>query len=238
MLTRLHTTTYVGSGHLRVPLFFVLSTSATAAPMTPTTSQSAPAAPTGLPGVVERARGRMLEEVLEPVLVTLGFELVDLDWTSTGRQRKLQVFVDRPADHPAGGIDLGDCARLSPVISNALDAAELADQAQGDHGGELARLLESHYVLEVSSPGLERPLARRSHYERFIGRLCNLRVFSPLAPGDAQRNFHGRIEAVAPDPAHPHDDRSGTVTLRDPDGGLEHRIPIDRVRRARLVFEG
>lgn len=227
--------------------------------MPQTDSQSTTAVPTGLPGVVERARGLMLEAVIEPVLATLGYELVDLEWSSTGRQRKLQVFIDRPAAEaretptettaqtaetpvkpaaggPVGGVDLQDCARLSPIISNALDAAEVASPSTD--GGELARLLASHYVLEVSSPGLERPLSRRSHYERFVGRLCKLRVFSPLAPGDAQRNFHGRIEAVSPDPTNPQDDRSGIVTLRDPDGGLEHRIPIDRVRRARLVFEG
>jgi ribosome maturation factor RimP len=206
-----------------------------------------PDAPTGVPGVVEHARGLLLESVIEPVLTTLGYELVNLEWSSTGRQRKLQIFVDRPVGHPAGGIDLEDCARLSPILGNALDAAEVADKvggvadkagAEATHGGELARLLESHYVLEVSSPGLERPLSRRSHYERFVGRLCRVRVFSPLVPGDAQRNFHGRIEAVEPDPGKPHDDRSGTVTLRDPDGGIEHRIPIDRVRRARLVYEG
>lgn len=206
-------------------------------------------APAGVPGEVEHARGLLLESVIEPVLATLGYELVHLEWSSTGRQRKLQVFVDRPEGHPAGGIDLEDCARLSPIIGNALDAAEIADKVGGGadqagnadeptHGGELARLLESHYVLEVSSPGLERPLSRRSHFARFVGRLCRLRVFSPLAPGDAQRNFHGRIEAALPDPGKPHDDRSGTVTLRDPDGGIEHRIPIDRVRRARLVYEG
>lgn len=211
--------------------------------------------PTGVPGTVERARGRMLEAVVEPVLATLGYELVHLEWTATGRQHKLQIFVDHPA-----GITLDDCARLSPILGNALDAAEIADAAHGaagadaahgaaeppgaataeggGFGGELSRLLAAPYVLEVSSPGLERPLSRRSHYARFIGRLCRLRVFSPLAPGDAQRNFNGRIEAVEPDPHQPNDDRSGTVTLRDPDGGQEHRIPIDRVRRARLVYEG
>lgn len=193
----------------------------------------------GLPGTVERARDRMLEAVLEPVLSTLGYELVHVEWSASGRQRKLQVFVDHP-----DGIDLGDCARLSPIVSNALDAAEVADKAaeapadHGAHGGELARLLEGSYTLEVSSPGLERPLSRRSHYARFMGRLCKLRVFSPLAPGDTQRNFHGRIEAVTPDPNQPDDDRSGTVTLRDPDDGRAHPIPLDRVRRARLVYEG
>jgi ribosome maturation factor RimP len=194
--------------------------------------------PSGVPGTVERARGLMLEAVVEPVLSTLGYALVHLEWTAAGRARKLQVFIDHP-----DGIDLDDCSRLSPIIGNALDAAEVADAegpAAGEpsrFGGELARLLAAPYVLEVSSPGLERPLSRRSHFDRFIGRLCKVRVFSPLAD-DAQRNFHGRIEAVEPDPGQPNDDRSGTVTLRDPDGGHEHRIPIDRVRRARLVYEG
>jgi ribosome maturation factor RimP len=194
---------------------------------------------TGVPGTVERARGLMLEAVIEPVLTTLGYELVHLEWTVSGRQRKLQIFVDHD-----GGISLDDCARLSPILGNALDAAEVADQAGAEAAdgagfhGELARLLEAPYVLEVSSPGLERPLSRRSHYARFVGRLCRLRVYSPLESGAAQRNFHGRIEAVLPDPTKPHDDRSGTVTLRDPDGGQEHHIPIDRVRRARLVYEG
>ncbi len=99
-------------------------------------------------------------------------------------------------------------------------------------------MLAGSYVLEVSSPGLERPLSRRSHYARFVGRLIKLRVFSPLAPGDTQRNFHGRIEATLPDPDQPDDDRTGTVCLRDPDGGAEYRIPIHRVRRAHLVYEG
>lgn len=187
--------------------------------------------PSGVPGTVERARGLLLEAVIEPVLSTLGYELVHLEWTAAGRQRKLQVFVDHP-----DGIDLEDCARLSPILGNALDVAETADAEGGP--GELARLLQAPYVLEVSSPGLERPLSRRSHFARFVGRLCKLRVFSPLVEDGAQRNFHGRIEAVEPDPNTPNDDRSGTVTLRDPDGGQEHRIPIDRVRRARLVYEG
>ncbi|MCX4244632.1 ribosome maturation factor RimP [Paraliomyxa miuraensis] len=196
--------------------------------------------PAGPPGTVERARGLMLEAVLEPVLHTLGFELVHVEWSVSGRHRKLQVFIDHP-----DGVDLDDCARCSPILGNALDASEVADaadpagaSASGPYSGELARLLEAPYVLEVSSPGLERPLSRRSHFARYLGRLCKLRVFSPLGSGDSQRNFNGRIEAVTPDPQRPNDDRSGTVTLRDPDGGHEHQIPLDRVRRARLVYEG
>lgn len=198
--------------------------------MTNPALQSTPHAPAGLPGTVERARIRLLEAVIEPVLSTMGYELVHLDWNQSGRRRTLVVFVDRPE-----GIGLDDCARLSPILSNALDAAETADEAEQ---GALSRLLAGSYVLEVSSPGLERPLSRRSHFARYVGHKIKLRVYSPLAPGDTQRNFHGRIEATQPDPTQPDDDCTGTVCLRDPDDGREHRIPIDRVRRAHLVYEG
>lgn len=200
-----------------------------------TTSQTTEA-PASLPGTVERARVQLLESVVEPVLDAMGYELVHLEWSQSGKSRKLQVFVDNPSRE--GGVGLDDCARLSPILSNALDAAETNDGTQGVHGGALAALLDGPYVLEVSSPGLERPLSRRSHYARFVGQRIKLRVFSPLAPGDSQRNFHGRIVAAEPDPQHPDDDRAGTVTLRDPDGGREHRIPLHRVRRAHLVYEG
>ncbi|MEM7159292.1 MAG: ribosome maturation factor RimP [Myxococcota bacterium] len=204
--------------------------------MIDTSLQTQTKSPAGPPGTVERARTLLLEQVVEPVLDAMGFELVCLEWGQSGRSHKLQVYVDNPSRE--GGIGLDDCARLSPILSNALDAAEATDTAEGSHGGALGQLLDGAYVLEVSSPGLERPLARRSHYARYEGRLIKLRVFSPLAPGDTQRNFHGRIVAVEPDPAQPDDDRAGTVTLRDPDGGTEHRIPLHRVRRAHLVYEG
>ena len=195
--------------------------------------------PTSLPGTVERARAQLLESVVEPVLEAMGYELVHLEWGQSGRNRKLQVYVDlSPESEREGGVGLDDCARLSPILSNALDAAEATDRAESELVGALVSLLDGPYVLEVSSPGLERPLSRRSHYARYLGQRIKLRVFSPLAPGDAQRNFHGRIEAVEPDPQQPDDDRAGTVTLRDPDDGREHRIPLHRVRRAHLVYEG
>lgn len=185
---------------------------------------------------MERARTELLESVVEPVLEAMGYELVHLEWGQSGRTRKLQVYVDHPSRE--GGVGLDDCARLSPILSNALDAAETTDSTEGSYGGALSSLLDGAYVLEVSSPGLERPLSRRSHFDRYVGQRIKLRVFSPLAPGDTQRNFHGRIEATEPDPQTPDDDRAGTVILRDPDDGREHRIPLHRVRRAHLVYEG
>lgn len=232
--------------------------------MIATTPHTSTPDPTGLPGTVERARVHVLEAVIEPVLVAMGYELVHVEWAQTGRTRKLQVFVDvgsadsaeqapqttalqapeaapeaadQTPDQPRG-IGLDDCARLSPILSNALDAAEALDASEAVQGGALASLLSTAYVLEVSSPGLERPLSRRSHFERFIGRRIKLRVFSPLVPGDTQRNFNGRIEKVLPDPSQPQDDREGIVCLQDPDDGRQSQIPLHRVRRAHLVFEG
>ncbi|MEX1361623.1 MAG: ribosome maturation factor RimP, partial [Nannocystaceae bacterium] len=151
-------------------------------------------APASLPGTQERARMHLLESVVEPVLEAMGYQLAHLEWGQAGRHRKLQVFVDHPGRE--GGVGLDDCARLSPIISNALDAAESTDTAERTHEGALAALLNGPYMLEVSSPGLERPLSRRSHFERHLGQRVKLRVFSPLVPGDSQRNFHGRIEGV------------------------------------------
>jgi len=186
------------------------------------------------PGTVERSRVRLLEFVIEPVLEAMGYELVHIEWAASGRTRKLQVFVDHE-----DGIGLDDCARLSPIVGNALDAAEAETAAAEIADSALSKLLHDSYVLELSSPGLERPLSRRSHFARFIGRLIKLRVFSPLAPGDTQRNFHGRITATSPDPDQPEDDRAGTICLRDPDDpDREHHIPLNRVRRAHLVYEG
>ncbi len=196
--------------------------------MTQPAVQPESSAPPGLPGEVERARRQLLTGVIAPVLETMGYELVHLEWTQSGRKRRLQVFVDHP-----DGFGLDDCVRLSPIVSNALDASEAEPG-----GGALASLLDAPYHLEVSSPGLERPLARRSHFARYVGRLVKLRVYSPLSPCDTQRNFHGRIEAALPNPANPDDDDLGTVCLRDPDDGREHRIPLERVRRAHLVYEG
>jgi ribosome maturation factor RimP len=180
---------------------------------------------------------RLLEAVIEPVVATMGLELVHVAWTQSGRHRKLQVFLDRPsvdeADPTAGGITLDDCSRMSPIVSNALDAAE----ADPESSAALRRLLEGAYTLEVSSPGLDRPLAKRSHFERFAGHRVTVRTTAPLSEGSKQRNFHGWIEGVEADPAAPEDDRRGVVTLRA-DDGEHHPIPLVHIRRANLVYEG
>ena len=103
-------------------------------------------------------------------------------------------------------------------------------------------MLQAPYVLEVSSPGLDRPLAKLSHFRRHIGGLAKITTFAPLGAGSKQKNFGGRIEDVQAAPHAPEDDRAGTVTLVDPDQPIDsvggrHVISLDQIRRAHLVYE-
>ena len=176
-------------------------------------------------GEADRARARALRDALDPVAAAMGFELVDAQWSQSGRRRRLQVFLDKE-----GGVGLSDCATMSPVLSNALDAAEAAEPA-----GALAQMLAGAYVLEVSSPGLDRPLALLSQFARFVGERVKLRTMSPLSADSTQRNFTGRIEAATADPVQPEDDTLGVVVLVDEDSDTRHRIPLARIRKANLI---
>jgi ribosome maturation factor RimP len=168
-----------------------------------------------------------LEAVVEPVVATLGYELVHLEWVGAGRERRLCVYLDH-----SEGITLDDCVRMSPIISNALDAAE-ADPADP----VLSQLLGAPYTLEVSSPGLDRPLRRRSHFARFVGHRAKLQTTEPLEPDSRQRTFHGQIAAVHSEPGQsPDDDRTGVVVLRT-DEGHQHAVPLALIKRANLVYE-
>jgi ribosome maturation factor RimP len=170
---------------------------------------------------------RLLERVIEPVVRQMGYELVHLEWAG----RSLRVYVDR-----AEGITLDDCARLSPILSTTLDAAE-HDDAAADIAA-LRRMLAGAYQLEVSSPGLDRPLMRRSQLRRFVGSKANVRTHVPVAAGKTQKNFHGRIVAVDADAEHPDDEHRGVLHLADHDDPeVVHLIPLEIIKRAHLVYE-
>jgi ribosome maturation factor RimP len=166
----------------------------------------------------------LLESVIDPVIETMGYELVHLEWSGAGGTRRLRIYIDH-----ADGVGLDDCARLSPIVSNALDAAENEPGAVG-----LAQLLAQPYVLEVSSPGLDRPLSRRRQFERFIGRRATVRTTEPLHPQSRQKTFHVELAGVESDPGAPDDQHRGTVIVRVPDDGSIHRIPLELIRRANL----
>lgn len=188
------------------------------------------------PTEVETDLPASLARVLEPVAAVLGYEIVFGEWGGRPGRRTLRLFIDR-----LGGVTLDDCARMSRAFGNALDAAEAAALAgEGDDASEIRAALAGAYELEVSSPGLDRPLVKAAHFAQFVGRKAKLRTRGAVdgAP-EAQRNFHVVIDGVDLDPesTSPDDPLAGTLRLHDVDGGAPYKIPVRHVRRANLVHE-
>jgi ribosome maturation factor RimP len=137
-------------------------------------------------------------------IAELGFELVDLRRAGTLQRPILQVRVDRPDSRPGQGVTADDCAGISRSLERFLESRAMVGP---------------RYVLEVSSPGVERPLRWPEHWRRFVGRRARVRA-QPLG---------GRreVEIVAvPDDEH--------VTLRGEDG-TEVTLPLAEIRDATLV---
>jgi ribosome maturation factor RimP len=139
-------------------------------------------------------------------LAALGFELVDLRRTGTMQRPILQVRVDRPDSRPGQGVTAEDCAGISRSLERFLESRAMVGP---------------RYVLEVSSPGLERPLRWPEHWRRFVGERA--RVRSPLLGG--RRTV--RIVAV-PDEEH--------VVVRGEDGA-DVALPLEQIAEATLVVD-
>jgi ribosome maturation factor RimP len=145
-----------------------------------------------------------LMRLLEPPIEALGFDVVDIEYAQAGRGGILRVFIDRRAQDPGLGITVDDCANVSRAVSEVL---ETQDPIQG------------HYTLEVSSPGFDRILRTRAHFERFVGE----RIFVEMKlPIDGRRRYVGELKSVA----------GGTIVVEV--DGTAHSLPIDRIQKARL----
>ena len=143
-----------------------------------------------------------LQGPIEAAVRALGYELVGVEYLPQGRRSLLRIYIDSP-----DGVTVDDCERVSHQVSGVLDVEDPI------HG---------HYVLEVSSPGLDRLLFTAEHYRRFAGNRIKLRVSPPV---DGRRNFSGILKGL-------HDDK---VVLVHEEG--EWEIPLDHVDQARLVPE-
>lgn len=177
----------------------------------------------------------LLESAVEPLVEDLGYELLLLEWLGAGKRRLMRLYIDSPA-----GVTIEDCVRLGRILSNGLDARENAAATEDGEARDpvLAALLGKPYTLEVSSPGVDRPLTRRRHYADHVGGRVKLETWAPLDPKHNEKKFYGRIVAVEEDPTAPDDQRRGVVVVHDADGDRTLRIPLPRIRRANLVWEG
>jgi ribosome maturation factor RimP len=141
-----------------------------------------------------------LSVLLEPVVAGLGYELWELEYTPRSGGGLLRLYIDS-----AHGISLDDCERVSHAVSDTLDAADP---------------IPGHYTLEVSSPGLDRVLRKREHFERFAGERVRLEMMQPI---EGRKRFAGRLLEVGP----------SDITLELEGGRI--RLPIEDIYRARLA---
>lgn len=140
-----------------------------------------------------------LHNLLQPVVADLGYELWHIESIGSGKSAVVRLYIDAPE-----GIDIDDCEKVSHDVSAALDVAD---------DGQAA------YTLEVSSPGLDRPLVTAEHFERFIGERARVRMFAPV---EGQRKFRGVIAAV----------NGSVVELACDDATYE--LPVGDMAQARL----
>ena len=142
--------------------------------------------------------------LLEPPIEALGYELIDIELAQAGRGGVLRIFIDRRAKDSKLGITVDDCANVSHAVSQVL---ETQDPIKG------------HYTLEVSSPGFDRILRTRAHFERFVGE----RIFAELKlPIDGRRRYVGVLKSIADD----------TIIVEV--DGKAHSLPFERIQKARL----
>jgi ribosome maturation factor RimP len=141
-----------------------------------------------------------LRELLAPVVAGLGYQLWELEFTPRSGGGLLRLYIDSPK-----GIGLDDCERVSRVVSDTLDGADP---------------IPGHYTLEVSSPGLDRVLRTREHFERFAGEQVRLEMMQPI---EGRKRFAGRLLGVG----------EREITLELESGRIS--LPIDDIHRARLA---
>ena len=170
---------------------------------------------------------RRMEALLGPTAESFGYEIVVLEWKS-GKSQLLQVFLDGPE-----GVTIDACAKMSRMFSQVLDAAETSGEQP-----ELAKALARGYSLEVSSPGLERPLRKLRHFQSFIGRKASVQTRMSLDPVSGRKKIKGVIDGVDASATSPQDPYAGAVHLIDCDTQEKIRIPLGEIRRANLVYEG
>ncbi|MBE9562870.1 MAG: ribosome maturation factor RimP [Proteobacteria bacterium] len=144
-----------------------------------------------------------LQKLLAPTVIALGYELVGIIRLSQGGHGVLlRIYIDSP-----DGINLSDCEKVSHQVDGVLS---------------VSNFIQGHYTLEVSSPGLERPLFTLEHFMHFVGHKIKLHL---IRPKDGRRNFIGTLQRVQ---------NNDVVIMVD---GAEYNLPFERIDKAHIVPE-
>jgi len=139
----------------------------------------------------------IVRELALPIIEGNGFELIDIEFKKEGAERYLRIFIDKP-----GGITIDDCELVSKTLSDKLDEADPIPDA---------------YILEVSSPGIDRPLKTQRDFERNIGNRIEVKLYKAFLGRKVYRgvllNFDGQVIEI-------NDDEKGCVTFAVSDVAL------------------
>ena len=151
-----------------------------------------------------------LRVIAERVAASRGLEIWDIQSRRETSGHVVRVFIDRPgpAATPEESVSIEDCEQVNRELSTILDVEDPLPFA---------------YTLEVSSPGLDRPLRSAADYERFAGRLAKVVVSAPV---DNQKAFEGRLRGI-----------EGEAVLLEAANGRIHRLPLGLITRGRLEVE-
>jgi len=146
-------------------------------------------------------------EIAEPVIESLGLELVDVELIKEGEQWYLRIFIENPENETG----LEDCELVSRQINDLLD----------EHN-----LIQESYILEVSSPGLERPLKKETDFDRFKDHSVFIKTYGPF---NGEKEFNGKLLKR----------ENQNVLIKIKTGDII-KIPLDQIATARLAidFEG
>ena len=140
--------------------------------------------------------------IINPIVIDMGYELLGIEYVASGKHSVLRLYIDSEE-----GVGVNDCETVSRQVSAIMDVEEP---------------ITGQYNLEVSSPGIERPLFVISHYQRFLGHDVCLRTYRPI---DGRRNFTGSIGSVG--------ESSNTIELVTELGSVT--LEIDLIEKANLV---
>lgn len=141
-----------------------------------------------------------LAEMLTPAVEALGFELVGIEFVRAGKHSILRIYIDHE-----NGVNVDDCADVSYQVSAVLDVEDP---------------ISTEYHLEVSSPGLDRPLFKQAHYQSVVGQVVQVKLAVPL---NNRRNFKGTLVACD----------EGTITVNV--DGQEYNLTIADIDKANVV---
>jgi ribosome maturation factor RimP len=149
-----------------------------------------------------------LTQITEEIIAPLGIGLVDLEYKREGRDMVVRLFLEKE-----GGITLDDCSGVSRELSDILDVEDF---------------MPENYTLEVSSPGICRPLKKIADFERFAGQLIKVKTFEAVADdaGNKRKTFLGKLVGI-----------EGGVISMSLQEGPHALIPLEKVAKANLEFE-